>query len=314
MSRFERSFGLASGKAPGLKCTLEGLSLGGADLLRKTSGGFVPRPLHEIDALLKAAYGDWTSSPSLAAGLQLVARALNDGDLGRAMVAAVHLRLSGVGEGGAERIAKVDVALAKFDPNEPRDERGRWTTGGNPGRGESQPEDRSSPSATGRPPLIPVSNKVYPNVTAFRDKHLADAMKLAAVIGHGATADEVLTVSAKETLYGVDPKATDHGNYFGIHSDGTDPLKYLPGQVGIIQTKDKPMAAFAPKEAFYVSGLIFAHRIRNLADGKDLSDPATFFSLAHAHGWGTQTANYVPEAMNTYGLFRNSARATERRS
>jgi hypothetical protein len=280
MSRHEQSFKLAKGDAPGLSCAPEGLTLRGAHLLRRTSEGFVPRPTSEIDALLRAAYGESADAVVLAPGLDLIARALNTGDLGRAMVGAVHLRLPGLVPQAAERIAKADDALAKYDASENRDALGRWTTDGEAGSGGAPSKDHASASGRDQPLLTPVCDKVYPHVTAFRDKHLADAMKLAAVIGHGTTADEVLAVTAKETLYGVDPKATVHGNYFGIHVSGNDLARNFPGQIGWFATdKGVPMASFALKDAFHVSGLIFANRMRNLADGRVLSDPTTFFRL-----------------------------------
>jgi hypothetical protein len=46
------------------------------------------------------------------------------------MIAAVFLRLPDLDSDGADGIAKVDALLQKYDPNEPRDRRGRWTTSG----------------------------------------------------------------------------------------------------------------------------------------------------------------------------------------
>ncbi len=62
--------------------------------------------------------------------MKLVASALNKGDMARAMMTAVLMRLPD--PGNPVRIADVDGALAKagFDPNEPRDEHGRWRRDG----------------------------------------------------------------------------------------------------------------------------------------------------------------------------------------
>jgi len=321
MTRIDRGFRLASdSEDPGLKCTSQGLSLAGAPLLCKTAAGFAPRSADEVGALLKAAYGEGIDPAGLAPGLDVIAKALNQGDLGRAMIAALHLRLPGVGSDAIERIAKVEGALVKYDSNELRDERGRWATGDTGPAGSSTPDlghasNEVGASNSDRPILIPVSDRVYPNVTAFRNQHLADAIKLAAVIGHGATADEVLAVAGKESKYGIDYKAKIHGNYFGIHSHGTDPANYLPGQIGAIPTaRDGPVATFSLEDAFYRSGLIFANKMAGGAGNRNLSDPMIFFSLAHSIAWGTTTPKYISEIMNVYGLFRNSARASERRS
>ncbi|MFI4973868.1 MAG: hypothetical protein ACHP84_04935 [Caulobacterales bacterium] len=88
---------------------------------------------------MKAAYGRDIGGARLSAGLGVVADALNRGDLPRAMVAALHLRLSEPSREGAARVAQADEALTKYDPNEPRDWRGRWTTGGGGGSGSPTP-------------------------------------------------------------------------------------------------------------------------------------------------------------------------------
>jgi hypothetical protein len=104
------------------------VTLAGAPLLRQTAAGFTPRPADEIAALLKAAYGRDIDPADVSPGLEVIAQALNRNDLGRAMVAALRLRLPDLDWAGAVRLARADQTLAKYDPNEPRDWRGRWTT------------------------------------------------------------------------------------------------------------------------------------------------------------------------------------------
>ncbi|HEX3915793.1 MAG TPA: hypothetical protein VHW60_00530 [Caulobacteraceae bacterium] len=77
-----------------------------------------------------AAYGHAADLQRVSNGLQAAAQALNHGDVSRAMILSLHLRLPEVDTAGAARIAAVGQVLAKYDPNEPRDWRGRWTTGG----------------------------------------------------------------------------------------------------------------------------------------------------------------------------------------
>jgi hypothetical protein len=116
-----------------MTCGAEGVALAGVPLLHKTVAGFEPRSIVEIQTLMREAYGfDPASSARLRSGLNVVAMALNDGDIGRAMVAAVHLRLSELSSGGGARLAQANQALVKYDPNEPRDAHGRWTSGGEP--------------------------------------------------------------------------------------------------------------------------------------------------------------------------------------
>jgi hypothetical protein len=116
-----------------LSCDADGVSLGGAQLLRRAETGFEPRSPFELDLLTKAGFGAALDVVALSRGLGVAARALNDGDVGRAMIAAVHLRLPELGAIGALRLAAVDAALAKYAEDEPRDWHGRWTTGGSTG-------------------------------------------------------------------------------------------------------------------------------------------------------------------------------------
>jgi hypothetical protein len=112
----------------GLGCTAAGLTLAGTPLLRKTEAGFVVRSPAEIEALVEAACPNRPFQTRQLAGLAKVAEALNGGDIARAMIAAVLLRLPELDFLGAVRVARMNDALSKYDPNEPRDRRGRWTT------------------------------------------------------------------------------------------------------------------------------------------------------------------------------------------
>ena len=84
----------------------------------------------EIDVLTKAGYGAAFDTDKLIRGLSVASQALNDGDLGRAMIATLHLRLPELDAAGAARLAAVDAVLAKYSPDQPRDWHGRWTSDG----------------------------------------------------------------------------------------------------------------------------------------------------------------------------------------
>jgi hypothetical protein len=136
----------------GLNCTSEGVSLAGAPLLRKTIAGLAPRPADELAMLMKSAYGHDIDPARSYPGLDVIAQALNRGDMGRAMVASIHLRLPDLNEEGVAHIALADKALNKFDPNESRDERGRWTTGGgSPPSNSATPTTREQPARPIKP-------------------------------------------------------------------------------------------------------------------------------------------------------------------
>lgn len=135
----------------GLSCQPTGVSLAGAPLLRRAVAGFAPRSRREIDTLMKAAYGDGADGAPISRGLDVVADALNRGDLGRAQIGAARLRLPELSWDRAVRIARAEDALAKynFNPDEPRDSRGRWTSGGS----EATPTPQTGSPPSSSPPV-----------------------------------------------------------------------------------------------------------------------------------------------------------------
>jgi hypothetical protein len=118
-------------KGRGLRCDDEGLFLGRDALLRRNrEGDFEARPVDELQKIFGRAYGDDANWESRVRSVRLVASALNKDDLARAAMTAVLMRLPE--PGSPISIAEVDGVLAKagFDPEEPRDDQGRWTTDG----------------------------------------------------------------------------------------------------------------------------------------------------------------------------------------
>ena len=118
----------------GLACDERGIALGPVPLVEVLAAGsrrvFRPRPAEEIARTLALAYGrlgpdDLTRC---LAGLDLAARALEAGDLVKASVATVLLKLPDL---TVEAFAKLagDPALKKYNPDQLRDEHGRGTSG-----------------------------------------------------------------------------------------------------------------------------------------------------------------------------------------
>jgi hypothetical protein len=138
----------------GLACNARGLDLASVPLLNHEAGRFKPRPLEQIKKLLGYAYGVSGNAERLGSGLQAVANALNERDITRAMVAALRLRLPPLDWDGAVRILQAENALAKYDPNEPRDWHGRWTSEGS---AHSNPPAASTPRGSPVSPFQPVS-------------------------------------------------------------------------------------------------------------------------------------------------------------
>jgi hypothetical protein len=105
----------------GLSCTAAGLSLAGTPLLRKTDEGFAPRPAAEIVALMNAVYSGDAGAARLESSLPAIARALNDGELARAAIAAALTRMRELTPYGARRLAAANEHLTQYDPDQPRD-------------------------------------------------------------------------------------------------------------------------------------------------------------------------------------------------
>lgn len=145
------------GDGSGAYCNDNGLFIGpGIALVTRWQGAsFRPQPKAEIDRVLTLAYGTSFDSAPLIGGFDAVAKALSAGDMTRAIIASLHLRLPRMPEDGANR-------LAKYNPDEPRDWRGRWTTddgaGGSPATHEQRvptetPVEHSDQQIVGDPRL-----------------------------------------------------------------------------------------------------------------------------------------------------------------
>ena len=96
---------------------------------------YMLRPRSEIAHLLDAGYRTHLGLDSVLSWLNVIAKALDDGDMALAQIAALQVGLPELLDGAAsERMAVADRLLkAGFNPDEPRDWHGRWTTGGDAG-------------------------------------------------------------------------------------------------------------------------------------------------------------------------------------
>ncbi|QUD90106.1 hypothetical protein [Phenylobacterium montanum] len=163
------SIGISTGQ--GADCTLDGMTLAGVPLLQRTINGFAPRPADEIGKLLSSAYGFEFNPTKIQPRLAVVADALNRGEVARAMVATAQIALPELNPEAASRLAKAHVALVKYDPSEPRDERGRWTFADDIGGGGGGSD--ASDAGTGGAHVMPASNYEPANDNipkAIRDK------------------------------------------------------------------------------------------------------------------------------------------------
>jgi hypothetical protein len=157
MTFIERIFRLTNEAGGlGLSCTVAGLSLAGVPLLRKTKAGFAPRPTHEIRALAEAAFRSPADATRLSLSLDVIAGALNRGDVAHAMIAAVLTRPLALSWSEAARLAKAEDELTKYDPEEPRDWHGRWTNEGSDSPNETAADRPASNTASTSSTPVPI--------------------------------------------------------------------------------------------------------------------------------------------------------------
>jgi hypothetical protein len=121
----------------GLVVDSDGVMLG-ADcvLVRRTVRGFEAADSEQLAGLTKTVFADDARLRRLPQVLAGVVSALEEGDLVKAQLLGLALRLGKLDEAQLRRLSRAG-GLAKdaisFDPDQPRDERGRWTTeGGQP--------------------------------------------------------------------------------------------------------------------------------------------------------------------------------------
>lgn len=114
--------------AAGLSVDANGLRLGACALIAKRAGRFMPRGPGALDYLLTLAYGGGDAA-ALHEALWPIARKLDDGDLTGAMIRALLLGLPDLPDEAAHLRLECADDLFKlgFDPDQPRDENGRWS-------------------------------------------------------------------------------------------------------------------------------------------------------------------------------------------
>ncbi|HTW34510.1 MAG TPA: hypothetical protein VMD53_07825 [Rhizomicrobium sp.] len=173
-------------KGRGLRCDGDGLFLGRDAFLRKNDdGNFEARSDVELRKTFSRTYGGeaWESR---IRSVKLVANALNKGDMARAMMTAVLMRLPEPGT--PVRIADTNRALAKagYDPDEPRDERGRWTNGEDGGG--------VAPSTVHRDPRIRLADAAMSDAS---NDPVAEAVARAAVDASQNDARKIVLAAAE---------------------------------------------------------------------------------------------------------------------
>ena len=115
----------------GLVVDEAGVTLGGDfPLISKTSRGYETATLEELSCLMKIASLGTGDTPRLARHLESIAKALSAGDLARARILGLYFPIDRLTRDQSDRLRKAAALLkGNYNPDEPRDERGRWSTG-----------------------------------------------------------------------------------------------------------------------------------------------------------------------------------------
>jgi hypothetical protein len=187
------------------------------------------------------------------------------------------------------------MSLAKFDPDEPRDERGRWTTSGASG-GENDPNAKTttnlSPSAgdtvfvSGKKDWADDADK-----EKFIDANLDAAQKAADKLG--VPVENILGLAASENTYGLKGNFVAGNNILNMHY----PAPYAIGSMP--SGKDGPMAVYANTadciDSFVAS---YGDRVKGVTDPEQF---VTILQRTHAFGVnqdGSPNPNFLSNALS----------------
>ena len=162
-----------------------------------------------------------------------------------------------------EALGKVrpGLTLAKYNPDEPRDERGRWTDGG----GEQSTDDAPAESPMLQPVAATTTGATEADKEKFTDDHLADAQYWADKLH--IPVENILGLTALESKWGKGPFVANGGNnYLSLYY----PALYATGYAWN-ESHTVRMAVFASYSDCLRS---FADRHGDLVGG--ISDPEEF--------------------------------------
>lgn len=140
------------------------------------------------------------------------------------------------------------------------------------------------------------------NVQQFVLKHYAEAQKIAAQLGNGVTAAEVLAVAGNESTWGsLKPEdgLARFGNYFGLHGRGPKGTYKTKGSPSV----ETPIFDITPDDGgFHASGQEFVKLVKQkvvLTPGIG-DDPGAFFEALHRDlKYAAPNAHYAEEMART---------------
>jgi hypothetical protein len=302
--------------------TERGLELGAQTLIVKARQDQWGRPTLDIDghepeilALLSVAHAR-PQPLSILANLRHASRSWSKGDLN---LAYMHIALSGIqalpdadapfrlfvadhllkgGLSETDLLKTLDLlppglnalewwVLAKYSPDQPRDDHGRWNEEGGGG----------SSAAGGIEQAAAQKDETHAKKERFVDAHLADAQKVADQLG--VPVENILGLSAIESGWGGEAKSArlfrESNNFFSQHYPA-------PFATGYIWNEDHTVR-FAIFSGYADSLKSFAAQYGHIVSGK--RDPAEFApALQNAGKYGinrngSKVGTFVPDTSAT---------------
>jgi hypothetical protein len=141
----------------GVSCDEDGPAIGPIRLLKRNAGTIEPRSTEELNFVVGHAFGGEADFADKMRGLRAVARAIERGDVAHAMITTQFLHLPELTDDAAfaRAINAESLVKAGLDPEQPRDQDGRWTADG-----EEDDEPSSVPARD--PNFIPVQAVAEP--------------------------------------------------------------------------------------------------------------------------------------------------------
>jgi hypothetical protein len=130
----------------GLHCAVDGLFLAGTPLLERQTTGFTARRQGDLETVLSRGYGFPVSLDRVMSGLSTVASALTAGDLCRAHIAAVHLRIPDLPDAFARLDIQIEDVALKIDRIARTTAAGDWNPAGSGWDTDKHPRAGTAPN------------------------------------------------------------------------------------------------------------------------------------------------------------------------
>lgn len=230
-----------------------------------------------LDRLVKTTFGAGPSLARFSIVLDRITAALDAGDIVKAQLLGLEIPLSALDDEQLIRLQTASSLIkAGFDPDQARDEKGRWATEGDgetSAGGSSAEADQRPPDGSGIVPAAGNAGHTQAEQERFVEAHLADARKIAEQLH--VPVENILALSALESGWGDGPFAQPGNNFFSLHS----PARFENGSRPARKNPKVRVATFA---SYADSARSFADKYGDLVEGK--ADPREFAAALQDSG------------------------------